>query len=226
MFSVFGSPLQEDFTDSRRTTLKGCSSLKNGSVSCPNSVLKLACENLPSESDTSDSEMEEARNEEDRSNRNNRPINSGSGISKTVNGSDSSSGSDSDSDGEEETSSTTAAADPDSEEDVVDEQDEVESFVDYREEISEPTPGRETFVGSNTIEHFTNNSLETTKEKIFSPNNLLKAIMVTCLFYVLAHKDTQDYVLKNILPSVKPSMYLYLAMALFFVLFYLISVFL
>jgi len=222
MFSVFGSPLQEDFTNSGRTTLKGCSQLNNGSVSCPNSVLRLAAENISSESETSDSEMEEANNEEEISNNNSSNNNSSSGSNENVNESDSSSGSES----EDENTTSTTAADPDSEEDVVDEQDEVEPFVDFREEISEPTPGRETFVGSNTIEHFTNNSSESTKEKAFSPNTLLKAIMVTCLFYVLAHKDTQNYLLKNIFNNVSPSMYLYLAMALFFLLFYLISVFL
>lgn len=211
MFSVFGSPLQEDFqgSNSGRTTIRGCSSLGDGSISCPNSAVRRAATEIPSETEsTSDGEIIEANLEE------------GKDGSDTSSGSDGDGDGDGEGDGEEVTSPSTIVTDPDGEED-----EDPENFVDYREEIREPTPGRETFVGSNNIEYFTNNSSESSK-RAFSPNTLLKAIMITCLFYVLAHKDTQNYLLNNVLTSITPSMYLYVAMAIFFVLFYLISVFL
>ena len=57
-------------------------------------------------------------------------------------------------------------------------------------------------------------------------NTILKAVMITCLFYVLAHKDAKKYLMGNIFKKVKGENYLYIAMVIFFIVFYLISVFL
>ena len=70
MFSVFGSPLQEDFTDTGSSTLRGCKDLGNGSVSCSNSMIRKIAASISSESETSDSEIDEAKREEEISNKN------------------------------------------------------------------------------------------------------------------------------------------------------------
>ena len=97
-------------------------------------------------------------------------------------------------------------------------EEEVDS--DNEEETSED--GNEGFYGGN-IEHFSNGDIA---QKATSMNTILKAVMITCLFYVLAHKDAKKYIMGNFFKNVKGENYLYIAMVVFFIVFYLISVFL
>lgn len=80
----------------------------------------------------------------------------------------------------------------------------------------------ETFYGNN-IEHFANSN---TNSNVFSSNALLKALMMACLFYVLAHPDTKKHLLKTVFKAINEKYYLYVAMVIFFVLYFVINVFL
>ena len=73
------------------------------------------------------------------------------------------------------------------------------------------------------IEHFSNKEIS---QKATSMNTILKTVMITCLFYVLAHKDSKKFIMGNVFKKVKGEYYLYIAMAIFFVVFYIITVFL
>lgn len=84
------------------------------------------------------------------------------------------------------------------------------------------TESTENFFGGE-IEHFSNQEIA---QKATSMNTILKAVMITCLFYVLAHKDAKKYIMGNIFKKVKGENYLYIAMVIFFIVFYIISVFL
>ena len=101
------------------------------------------------------------------------------------------------------------------------EPEEPEEDEDEDDDVDE-TEVTEQFFGGN-IEHFSNQEV---KEKATSMSTLLKVVMVTCLFYVLAHKDAKKYLMKNVFKTIKPENYLYLAMVIFFVVFYVISIFL
>lgn len=77
-------------------------------------------------------------------------------------------------------------------------------------------------------ENFTSNkSTKNVYEKRFLNLNLfLKALLFTCLFYVLSSKDTHDYVYKNLLGKISHDNSLYVSMVVFFLVYYLVSVFL
>ena len=97
---------------------------------------------------------------------------------------------------------------------------------DEEEEAAEEEEENEGFRGSRK-EHFTNHN-EVAK-KALSMNLFLKAVLFTCLFYILAHNDTRDFIIKKVFKSakaVKSKHYLYIAMVLFFIVFYILSVFL
>ena len=89
------------------------------------------------------------------------------------------------------------------------------------DEVPTTTTGIETFFGGK-IENFANGTSNT----LLSSNVLLKALMMSCLFYVLAHNDTRKYLVKNIFKSIGDKYYLFGAMVIFFVLYYLINLFL
>ena len=61
----------------------------------------------------------------------------------------------------------------------------------------------EQFFGGN-IEHFSNKEVA---QKATSMNTILKAVMVTCLFYVLAHKDAKKYLMGKVFKTVKGENY-------------------
>tara|TARA_A100000164_G_scaffold169389_1_gene150296 strand:- start:100 stop:663 length:564 start_codon:yes stop_codon:yes gene_type:complete len=104
-----------------------------------------------------------------------------------------------------------------------DEEDTESSSEDEDEDEPSSTPQvTDKFYGGK-IEHFSNQEVA---EKATSMNTVLKAVMITCLFYVLAHKDAKKYIMGNIFKSVKGENYLYIAMVIFFIIFYIISVFL
>ena len=94
---------------------------------------------------------------------------------------------------------------------------------DSDDETSPTTAGSEPFFGGK-IEHFTNNG--DTASKVLSLNLFLKSIMIACLFYILAHPDTKKFILSKVFKNIKPEYYLYVAMLLFFVVFYIIGIFL
>jgi DNA mismatch repair ATPase MutL len=121
---------------------------------------------------------------------------------------------------EEETESSTKQVVEDDEAEAEDEDEEDE---DEEDEVPTTTTGVETFFGGK-IEHFANSSSES--NSLLSTNVLLKALMMTCLFYVLAHNDTRKYLLKTVFKSISEKYYLYGAMVIFFVLYYLINLFL
>ena len=64
-----------------------------------------------------------------------------------------------------------------------------------------------------------------TRSKVFGAK-AGKALMMSCLFYVLAHNDTRKYLGKTIFKSIGDKYYLFGAMVIFFVLYYLINLFL
>lgn len=96
-----------------------------------------------------------------------------------------------------------------------------ESSVDKKKDEESPSV-TEPFFGGN-IEHFSNKDVA---QKATSMNTILKAVMITCLFYVLAHKDAKKYLMGKVFKNVKGENYLYIAMVIFFIVFYIISVFL
>ena len=100
--------------------------------------------------------------------------------------------------------------------------DDSDTSEDEEEEEETPTTTSEGFFGGS-VEHFSNQDVQ---EKATSMNTLLKAVMITCLFYVLAHKESKKYLMGNIFKSIRSENYLYIAMVLFFIIFYVISVFL
>ena len=70
-----------------------------------------------------------------------------------------------------------------------------------------------------------NNHLKRAK----STNLLLKAILFSCVFYILVHNDTRKLIMKNLTKSIKMfknSHYEYISVVIFFIVFYIISIFL
>tara|TARA_Y100000389_G_scaffold173739_1_gene183143 strand:- start:12 stop:584 length:573 start_codon:yes stop_codon:yes gene_type:complete len=117
---------------------------------------------------------------------------------------------------------TTSQSNNEEDKDEEDTESESESEDEDEEEPSSTPQVTDNFYGGK-IEHFSNQEVV---EKATSMNTVLKAVMITCLFYVLAHKDAKKYIMGNIFKSVKGENYLYIAMVIFFIIFYIISVFL
>ena len=114
----------------------------------------------------------------------------------------------------------TTAAPPPPDVDTEESTDEDEDDDDDDDETPETT--NEAFFGGK-IEHFSNKEVA---EKATSMNTVLKAVMITCLFYVLAHKDAKKFIMGNVFKTVNTQYYLYIAMVIFFIVYYIISVFL
>ena len=111
-------------------------------------------------------------------------------------------------------------------EDKDESEEEGNTDTDDESENSVPAPTTaEGFYGGSNIEHFSNKN-GFTMSSIFSVNLLLKSVMIACLFYVLAHPDTKKYLLGRVFKNIKPENYLYVAMLLFLIIFYVIGIFL
>ena len=82
--------------------------------------------------------------------------------------------------------------------------------------------------GPTITEQFTNMNGDIIR-RATSSNLLLKAVLFSCVFYILIHSDTRDFVMNKMLKSakwIKPQHYEYIGVLLFFILFYIISIFL
>jgi hypothetical protein len=162
-----------------------------------NNTGKIKCK--PEDCDTSDEEEEQAANEEEEEEEKTQSNNNN----------------------ETETTSQSNNEEDKDEEDTESESESEDEDEDEEEPSSTPQV-TDNFYGGK-IEHFSNQEVV---EKATSMNTVLKAVMITCLFYVLAHKDAKKYIMGNIFKSVKGENYLYIAMVIFFIIFYIISVFL
>ena len=83
------------------------------------------------------------------------------------------------------------------------------------------------FYGGKIREGFSNKN--EIVNKALSLNLLLKSVLFACLFYILAHSDTKNFVIKRVFKNVrglKADHYIYVAMILFFIAFYVLSLFL
>ena len=61
------------------------------------------------------------------------------------------------------------------------------------------------------------------KSKLLDVNLLLKALLFSCLFYIVAHPDTRGFLLKNI-KLLKKVDYSIVSMVVFFVFYYVLSI--
>ena len=96
----------------------------------------------------------------------------------------------------------------DEEDEEVDAEEEEDEDENEEDEEESNTPN-ENF---SNIEHFENSN------KLFNQMNMkmvLKALLFSCLFYLLSHSDTRDVFMKSI--NIRKSQYLYLGTVLFFV---------
>ena len=79
---------------------------------------------------------------------------------------------------------------------------------------------QEAFTNRNVVEGFSGN---VSIRQLMNLNLLLKSILFGCLFYILAHPNTRSFVAKNIFKKLKKSQYLYVAMVLFIVVYYVLN---
>ena len=89
------------------------------------------------------------------------------------------------------------------------------------EEEPEPTDKIEEFSNKNVVEGFAGNSV--TLRQLMNLNLLLKSILFGCLFYILAHPQTRSFMTKNLFKKLKKSQYLYVAMVMFVVIYYVLN---
>ena len=114
-------------------------------------------------------------------------------------------------------SPTTSADDPsigdpfvgDGERDEDDEDDENDEDNEEDEE--------EDFVGNNVIEGFEGNNVV---DKV-NVNFVLKCVLFACLFYILAHDDSRNYIVKML--KTKKDNYIYLSSILFLVIYFILN---
>ena len=71
------------------------------------------------------------------------------------------------------------------------------------------------------IEHFSGKQIQ---DRVLNLNLLLKSLLFACLFYIVAHQDTKTYLLKN-LKFLKGFDYLIVSMVIYFVCYYILSIF-
>lgn len=248
MFSAFGSTINEDFENGLIETFAnhnkktaGLNNLNNlENLSNPNSLLNSnnKCMDIngtkycqvnnnkdseetttekttteeDEESETEDDEETEAINEEEAYNEE-EPINE-----EPIN------------EKEDNTPSPTTGASSNKD---VDEEDEEDLGVDDVTEGVEDDDGEEdveNFVGYHknnpVIEGF---SSQNVAKKAMCPNLLLKSVLFACLFYILAHTDSRNFVVNVVFKQVKhvrKQHYIYIATFLFLLIFYVISIFL
>ena len=96
----------------------------------------------------------------------------------------------------------------------------VEDESDDEEETKEST-------GPAVTEQFTN--MKSVSEKATSSNLILKGVLFSCVFYILIHDETRKKLMNNLTKSVKflkSEHYEYISVIIFFILYYIISIFL
>ena len=103
------------------------------------------------------------------------------------------------------------ADDPDDPDDTADPDDS----ADPDDDVDEP------FTNRNVIEGFAGSSL--TLNKLMNFNLLLKSILFACLFYILAHPQTRAFITKNVFKKMKKTQYLYVAMVIYVVVYYVLN---
>ena len=121
---------------------------------------------------------------------------------------------------ERERPPTTPAAAVTVEEEEPDATTSVEDESEDEEETKEST-------GPAVTEQFTN--MKSVSEKATSSNLILKGILFSCVFYILIHDETRKKLMNNLTKSVKflkSEHYEYISVIIFFILYYIISIFL
>ena len=102
--------------------------------------------------------------------------------------------------------------------------DEAEAEADDEAEAeaeAEDEDSNEPFVGSR-IEGFNGSGNRNVIAHNFNVKMLLKSLLFACLFYLLAHDDTQNVLLKVV--KIEKAYYLYLATVLFFVIYLILNI--
>ena len=97
---------------------------------------------------------------------------------------------------------------------------DVEDETDDEEEKTEST-------GPAVTEQFTN--MKSVSEKATSSNLILKGVLFSCVFYILIHDETRKKLMNSLTKSVKflkSQHYEYISVVIFFILYYVISIFL
>jgi hypothetical protein len=92
---------------------------------------------------------------------------------------------------------------------------------DEEDEDEEDTDENEPFVG-NRIEGFSGNNNRNSISRNFNMKLLLKSLLFACLFYLLAHGDTKNVLLKVV--KIDKAHYLYLATVLFFIIYLILNI--
>ena len=136
---------------------------------------------------------------------------------------------------EEETTQTTGVGEEDGEDNSVpttivneeeeekeeEEEEEDDPYYDEEEEEEEEEEEAEGFSGSMNVEHFSGREM---KDRALSLSVVLRSVLFGCLFYILAHPDTKNALLKS-MKFLKNVDYLVVSMILFIVLHYVLSIF-
>lgn len=175
-----------------------------------------------SESDSSDESDSDPEEEESKNEEGNYFSSSSNTTTKTT--SVKNNEEETDSEESEEPESTSVVDENDEDKDESEEEGNTDGEDEDESNVPVPTTG-EGFYGGSNVEHFSNKN-GFTMSSVFSINLLLKSVMIACLFYVLAHPDTKKYILGRVFKNIKPENYLYVAMLLFLVIFYVIGIFL
>ena len=110
--------------------------------------------------------------------------------------------------------------DYDKESDDSDDSDDDEAEAEAEAE-DEAEDSNEPFVGSR-IEGFNGSGNRNVIAHNFNVKMLLKSLLFACLFYLLAHDDTQNVLLKVV--KIEKCYYLYLATVLFFVIYLILNI--
>ena len=100
-------------------------------------------------------------------------------------------------------------------EDKGDTDDDDEDEGDDEDEDDEKGVTTETFIGNDTIEGFVGNSGK------INLHFVLKCILFACLFFILAHDDTRNYLVSMV--KIKKGQYIYLGSVLFFVIYLILN---
>ena len=106
-------------------------------------------------------------------------------------------------------------------EDEDEEEDDEENEDDEEDDEEDEEDEEENFTGSMNIEHFSGKQIQA---RVLNLNLLLKSLLFACLFYIVAHQDTKTYLLKN-LKFLKGFDYLIVSMVIYFVCYYMLSIF-
>jgi hypothetical protein len=225
--------------DSEYVDCKDCQVIDNSTIKVPKEEKFPKEEKVPkeendseevafseSESDSSDESDSDPEEEESKNEEGNYFSSSSNTTTKTT--SVKNNEEETDSEESEEPESTSVVDENDEDKDESEEEGNTDGEDEDEDEdesnVPVPTTG-EGFYGGSNVEHFSNKN-GFTMSSVFSINLLLKSVMIACLFYVLAHPDTKKYILGRVFKNIKPENYLYVAMLLFLVIFYVIGIFL